>query len=37
MLVRGQRAEVLEDLRLGLGVHRRGRLVEHEDVRAARA
>ena len=28
----GQAAEALEDLGLGLGVHRRGRLVEHQDV-----
>src|SRR5688572_52508 len=27
-----QRAEVLEDLRLGLGIHRGRRLVEHEDL-----
>ena len=36
-LVVGQLAEALEDLHLGLGVHRCGRLVEHEDVGVAGA
>src|SRR5690606_29025533 len=34
-LVPGQRAEVLEDFRFGLGVHGRRRLVEHEELGAA--
>ena len=33
----GEAAEALEDLGLGLGVHRGGRLVEHQDVGALRA